>query len=99
MGAGSTSYQAHGFHESLPRGKASGELTVSGSGLRFVSGDQTISMPLHGVQFRLGGASDRLVFVSHPDLPDLSVYTSDRSIMRVPLLSVIPSIQSQINRA
>lgn len=99
MGLGDSRYQAHGFHESLPKGKASGELVVTSSGISFTSGDRRVTLPLHGIQFRLGGASDRLVFASHPSVPDWSLYTSDLTILRDPHLSDVPSIKAQLNKA
>ena len=99
MGMSDARYQAHGFHESLPKGKASGELVVSRAGLTFTSGDQQVVLPLHGIQFRLGGASDRLVFVSHPKVPDWSLYTSDLTILRDHHLSDVPSIRAQLAKA
>lgn len=99
MQLGDSEYQAHGFHESLPKGKASGNLAVSTTGITFTSGDRKVTLPLHGIQFRLGGASDRLVFASHPSVPDWSVYTSDLSILRDPHLSDVPSIKTQLNKA
>ncbi len=99
MQLGDSEYQAHGFHESLPKGKASGNLAVSTTGITFTSGDRKVTLPLHGIQFRLGGASDRLVFASHPSVPDWSVYTSDLSILRDPHLSDVPSIKAQLNKA
>lgn len=99
MQLGDSEYQAHGFHESLPKGKASGNLAVSTTGITFTSGDRKVTLPLHGIQFRLGGASDRLVFASHPSVPDWSVYISDLSILRDPHLSDVPSIKAQLNKA
>lgn len=99
MGLGESRYQAHGFHEALAKGKASGELTVTPTGVEFCAGDQQVRLPLRGIVFKLGGASHRLVFISHPDFPEWSLYTSDRSILRDPRLVDIPSIRSQLDKA
>ena len=39
-------YPAHGFHESLPKGKASGSLSVTGNTVVYNSGEQTIRFRL-----------------------------------------------------
>lgn len=99
MGISGARYQAHGFHESLPKGKASGELRVSRSGVTFSCCEHEVMLPLHGIEFRLGGASHRLVFISHPKVPEWSVYTSDLSILRDTHLSDVPSIRNQLAKA
>jgi len=95
-------YQGHGFHKSLPNGKASGAITVSSGMIRFepgVSGVRSESFPIDGCEFSLGGASDRLVFIRHLSRPEWSFYTSDRGILNNPLLQSVPSIALQLQKA
>ena len=95
-------YQGHGFHKSLPNGKASGTITVSSGMIRFepgVSDVKSESFPIEGCEFSLGGASDRLVFIRHPSRPEWSFYTSDRGILNNPLLQNVPSIALQLQKA
>jgi predicted Zn-dependent protease len=50
------------------------------------------------LELRLGGASDRLVFLAHPSRPDCSLYTSDHSILQDPQLLSQAGISDQIAR-
>lgn len=53
-------------------------------------------MPLAGARLTLGGASDRIVFIAHPDFPDWSLYTSDRAILRDPVLAAHPELTAAL---
>ena len=95
-------YQGHGFHKSLPNGKASGVITVSSGVIRFEPGGSDFrseSFSIEGCEFSLGGASDRLVFIRHSSRPEWSFYTSDRRILNNPLLQNVPSIALQLQKA
>lgn len=92
-------YQAHAFHEQFNRGRTSGNLIVSELEIAFSNGEQRVSFPVQGAEFKLGGASDRLVYVSHPNYPDWVLYTSDRSILKNPILHNQPLIQKQLKKA
>ncbi|GFE84942.1 hypothetical protein GCM10011487_69420 [Steroidobacter agaridevorans] len=89
-------YQAHAFHQSFAQGRAAGHLSVSAAGFCFRSDAQTVTMPLAGARLTLGGASDRIVFIAHPDFPDWSIYTSDRAILRDPVLAAHPELTNAL---
>ncbi len=95
----SNQYSGHAFNEKLHAGKLSGSITVSTVGITFQADAKSVTLPLDGASFKLGGASDRLVFISHPLFPDWNLYTSDRSILNNPLLKDNSFILSQLNRA
>ena len=92
-------YQCHGFHDSLPGGKSSGFLTLDGPGLAYKVGELSGNLPFTHMKFALGGASNRLVFITHPQAPDLTLYTSDLSILKNPFLLAHPECAPQIGRA
>ena len=92
-------YECMGFHESLPKGKASGDLTVDASAVRCVVAGQTLRLPLQGLQVHMGGASNRLVFFSHPLVKGWSFYTSDLRILRDPHLHNQADIAALLNKA
>lgn len=93
-------YEAHGFHSSLNNGRCSGVLSVSRSGFQFlVDGQLKHSIPLSGAELKLGGASDRLVFISHPSTPDWSIYTADRSMLAHEGLNSVPELAEQLQAA
>lgn len=85
-------YLAHAFHEGFAQGRAAGDLSVSAAGFCFRSDTQSVTMPLAGARLTLGGASDRIVFIAHPDFPDWSLYTSDHAILRDPVLAAHPEL-------
>lgn len=92
-------YPCHGFHEALPQGKAAGILRIGAAGFEFSIGGLHGNIPFEGAEIKLGGASDRLVFISHPALKDWTLYTSDRSLLDNPLLKEHPRLKRQTGAA
>lgn len=90
-------YAAHAFHDSLPNGRSSGELLVTPLGFQFRCVAGAVDLPFRGAELRLGGASDRLVFVSNPARPGWSVYTDDRGLIADPLLAQQPELQQALS--
>ncbi len=80
-------YAAQAFRKDFDKGRASGALIVTTRGIEFSSKEGVTALPLDGVELSLGGAGERVVFVTHPDFPGLSIYTSDRSILKNPVLA------------
>ncbi len=89
-------YHGWAFHESFDGGKAQGALTVGRTGVRFDWGSGTVELPLRGLRIALGGAANRLVFFRHPSLPDWSLYTSDRTVLKHRELTTSAPLQRQL---
>ena len=89
-------YPAHAAHDSLDNGRESGEMTITDRGFRFRGARSEFFLPLAGAQLSVGGASDRLVFISHPNEADLSIYTSDAAILRDPILAAHPELTTKL---
>lgn len=87
-------FSAHAFHASLPNGRASGTLQVSPMGLQFVRDGATVTLPLSGLQLKLGGAGNRLIFCTHPARPEWQLYTADHNLLRAPALLGHPAVQA-----
>lgn len=87
-------YEARAFHASLEGGRAGGELSLTALGFRFSAGSQVVELPFEHAELKLGGAGDRLVFLSHPARPGWSIYTADRSILRDPRLAAQPQLRA-----
>lgn len=99
-GAADRPFEASAFHPELEGGRETGRLTVSAAGMRFdTRSGRTFSLPFESLELKLGGASDRLVFLSHPSAPDLSVFTSDQGLLRHPELLARPAVAAQIGTA
>lgn len=87
-------FSAQAFHSSLPKGRSSGTLRVFDHGLVFSSGAQSVTLPLNGLQLKLGGAGNRLIFCTHPALPDWQLYTTDHALLKAPALAAHPALRA-----
>lgn len=94
-----TEYACHGFHDDLPGGKASGVLRISERGIDFVIGDMSGHFPLSGTHLQMGGASDRLVLLNHPDYKQWYIYSPDRAILNNPYLQSHPDLAHLVRKA
>lgn len=94
-----TIFQCHAFHDDLPNGKASGEFQLSPMGIQYTVKHIKGTLPFNQLQLSLGGASNRLVFIKHPLVGDLTLYTSDLSILKNPTLLAHPECAPQLLRA
>ncbi|MDP2227678.1 MAG: hypothetical protein Q8J78_09410, partial [Moraxellaceae bacterium] len=92
MSVSTAEFSAHGFHASLPGGRRSGSLRVSSMGLHFSSGEAQVNLPLNGLELKLGGASNRLIFCTHPACPDWQLYTDDFALLKTPALAGHPAV-------
>ncbi len=86
-------FEAHGFHASLPKGRQSGQLRVSSTGLHFQCAGGQVNLPLNGLELRLGGAGNRLLFCTHPAQPDWQLYTADLGLLKAEALAGHPAVQ------
>jgi len=91
-------YEGAALLDTVGDGPATGTILVRGGTVRFEGDGAEVELPLGGLELRLGGASDRLVFLVHPSRPDCSVYTSDHSILQDPRLLSQAGIAEQIAR-
>ncbi len=81
MDAYESSFAAAAFHPRFEGGKSAGTLRIQQRAVRFDGGGQSVSLPLEGLDIRVGGASDRIVFFAHPRHPEWSIYTADRAVL------------------
>ena len=97
----STSYSGYAFHKDFARGRKSGTLTVRHDRIVFTAEDQELSLPLGRLEMKLSGAGNRLLYFSHPDVPDCTFYTPDKRILKDPCLKDNPicsPVLQKINR-
>ncbi len=93
------SYDGAAFPDAKSAERRAGTITIDRGRLRFESPGHSVEMPLAGLQLKLGGAANRIVFFSHPRTGEASVFTSDHSILKDPALKDDPAIVEQIRGA
>jgi len=94
-----STFDGSAFHPEFPDGRAGGKIHVEAGRLRFeaqADTSQSAELPYPGLTMKLGGASDRLVFFSHPSLPEVSFYTSDHRILDHPHLASNADLAAQV---
>jgi predicted Zn-dependent protease len=88
-------FEGGAFHPTLSGGRGSGVIHLSGADVRFESEAGEVVLPLAGLQIALGGASDRLIFLTHPSLPQTTVHTADHALLDHPVILGTPALAAQ----
>lgn len=91
-------FEGGAFHPSLNKGRSSGAVTVSPSGVRFASEQSSMELPFDGLIAELGGDNDGLVFFRHASFPEWAIYTSDHRILEHPSIASSRELQSQLGK-
>lgn len=94
-----THYGCHAFHDSLEKGRASGKLTIYQHYAIVEVAGEKLQFSLPQTEAKMGGANNRLIFFSHPQHPDWTIYTNDRSILNDTHLTQHPEIFSSLKAA
>ena len=89
-------YEGGAFYSEFVKGKSSGSIHITNQALVFVAEAGQVELPLNGLQIRLGGASNRLIFFSHSSKPDWSVYTPDHTVLRDARFTALRHTAAQI---
>jgi len=89
-------YEGGAFHPEFPKGKASGTVKVSDTGVTFECEHRTLQFPMIDLQVSVGGAADTMIFLKHPRHADVSIYTLDHSILDHPALVNDPHIGEHV---
>ena len=89
-------YEGHAFNEGFEKGKASGRISTSRAGVTFRNDTSDVLLPLNGLKLELGGASNRILFITNPSVPDWKLYTTDHKLLKDPLFANNISSQQQI---
>ncbi len=90
-------YKGFVFSDEFERGKKSGHFSIEFGSITFYVDEHTLYMPIDDqTQMKLSGASDRLVFITHPDCPDVTFCFSDKSVLSNPTLKQFPAFSQQL---
>ncbi len=88
-------FEGGAFHPPLSGGRGSGIIHLTGTEVRFESEAGEVVLPLAGLQLALGGASDRLIFLTHHSLPQTTVHTADHAILDHPVVLGTSALAAQ----
>jgi predicted Zn-dependent protease len=92
-------FEGGAFHPELPGGRAAGRLRVDASCLELAGAPRTLRLDVAGIDVRLGGARNRVVFFTHASQPNLTLYTSDHAILSHPALTGSRAVAAQLAAA
>lgn len=92
----SKTYEGVLIHPELPSGRCGGNITVSHFAITFTSGATQHSISLSELNISAGGAGNRFIFFTTNRQPEISIYTSDRSILKDEALASNSRFQGQI---
>ena len=87
MGEPKWQFEGGAFHEDLPNGRSSGTLEVSPVSVHFKCEHAEMELPVAGLQAKLGGASNRMLFLNHADQSDWTFFTTDHAILKHPVFA------------
>jgi len=90
-------YQGTAISKHLIKGKGAGRISIHANVLIFHNKDASVEFPLVGLNITSGGASNRLIFFKHDSLPDWTLYTSDKQILKNEILSQRFYLKGQIS--
>ena len=82
MNKSSKKYFAVGLNDNLTNKRIAGEIYFENNSLVFQTEDDKIIIPFQGIISKRGGAGNNLIFFENSSLPDWSIYTSDKSILK-----------------
>ena len=91
-------YSGGAFHTSLPKGRATGNVQVTHSGIEFYYENTPFSLLIKGLRIRRGGAANRLVFFDNPGVEGLTIYSSDETILNNPVFQARSDLIQQIKK-
>ncbi|MCM8530010.1 MAG: M48 family metallopeptidase [Lentisphaeraceae bacterium] len=91
-------YEGHAFHESFSGGKASGRIQFVGNSIHYENDEKEVSLQLDGLKVELGGASNRVLFLSHPLNTEWKLFTSDLTILKDPAFTNNHDLHNQVSK-
>ncbi|WP_295771261.1 M48 family metallopeptidase [uncultured Mucilaginibacter sp.] len=92
-------YQAIIIHPDVSGGRCSGLLHIDTLAAVFSSDVFTYKIPLSALNISAGGAGNRFIFLKNESQSQISIYTSDKAILKDPVLQSDSQFSQQINKA
>jgi predicted Zn-dependent protease len=75
-------YEAIIIHPQVNGGRGSGQIEISINEVVFTSEDFTYKISFNNLAINAGGAGNRFIFLKEKNQEDISIYTSDKSILK-----------------
>jgi len=97
--AAQRAFEATLFRTSGEPAREPGRITFTSHGVEFQNHRSTLRLPLDGLAVTAGGANKRLIYLTHPSEPALTIAAVDRSILAVLAEYHDVSIAPQLRRA
>ncbi len=92
-------YFAVGLNKNLEGGRIAGNLEITPRSIKFYYNHEMIELPLSELQVSQGGAGNNLIYLSHRMYPDWNIYTSDKSILKNPIVKNTSAFHDIIRRS
>lgn len=92
-------YQAILIHPDVKGGRTSGNLTIKNNGIHFENTEQTYQINFVNLSINTGGASNRFIFFTDKTNAEISIYTSDKKVLKNNILASNNNFKSEISKS
>ena len=92
-------YQAVLIHPEVKGGRISGNLLIKNNGVVFESVEINYQISLINLSISAGGAANRFVFFVDKNQNDISIYTSDKKVLKNPILISNNAFKKEIKQS
>jgi beta-barrel assembly-enhancing protease len=92
-------YQAILIHPQAKGGRVSGNLLIKNNGVFFESEEINYQISLLNLNINAGGAANRFIFFVDKNQKDISIYTSDKKVLKDPILSSNNAFNKEIKKS
>lgn len=93
-----TFYSCTAFHDSLKGLDNTGHFRTTPLGIEYEVGELRGLLSFTGMHFRLGGANNRLLLITHPSTPQLTLHTSDLTVLKDNFVNAHPECAMQLKK-
>lgn len=92
-------YEAILIDSTISNGRIAGELVISEGQIEFTSESKRFVIPIFNVKISAGGAGNRLIFFTHTNENNISIYTSDKRILKNEVLKGHSHLYVQVKKS
>lgn len=90
-------YHAILIHPEVSGGRCSGNIHITNSAIFFESEEKNHQITIQNLSITAGGAGNRFVFFKDANFEDISIYTSDKEILKSESITSNPKFNSEVN--